>query len=796
MNVSGFETDAILTFSTKRSSLLAALVLLVIVASAPTFAVLLNLQWELKSERKAQARRTSMQQTALVGASLDGLLQGYGQLMAGVALGVRSMPAGASCTPILDGTRAMAPGLALLAVLRADGALLCGSGVDAANGEDLPTLLSGMGAPGGFVVGRYARLPSPANSVLTLALGSSPAGGGDQLIILAGLSLRSLQSALATTHQPADGRALIADRNGIVLARKPDTLGGVGEPIKGQLQAAFSGGSGDGTMNYDGDDGQRRIAAYMTSADKGLFISSSFNVADLSSGLDQATERGTLLITVGLAVSLLLALLVGQRYLRAPAAILLEAARRWGGGDLTARAAISPSAGAEFAGMARAFNDMAGTLQQQRSELQSMNDALERRVAERTRALVESNNRLQVEIAEREMTEASLRQAQKLQVVGQLAGGIAHDFNNLLTAILGSLELLQSYNPNADEKQCRLFRTATDAVQHGSRLTSQMLAFSRKQPLLAVSVNVASTIDNLASLLSSTLGAAIQIDLRMQEGLWPANVDLNQFEAAMLNLALNARDAMPRGGRLTITAANVTLPDGSPWADLPDGEYVCVRLADTGTGMPADVLGRVFEPFFTTKETGKGAGLGLSQVHGSVRQSGGDIRIESRFGAGTVVTLMLPRSLNTPIMASPREGGTSSPALTPDQVVLLVDDDDNVRDVTEAMLLDNGYTVTTAADGAGALSILEQDTGSIALVIADYAMPGMTGLDLLARIRARRPDIALLLATGYADYGELVGDDLPLDHIVRKPFRSNELLARMQMVYARQNSAAEAHLTH
>jgi signal transduction histidine kinase len=444
---------------------------------------------------------------------------------------------------------------------------------------------------------------------------------------------------------------------------------------------------------------------------------------------------------------------------------------------------------AEFAGLGQAFNEMAELLQQQRSELQALNEALEVRVADRTRALLDSNNRLQVEIAERELTESSLRQVQKLQAVGQLAGGMAHEFNNLLTAILGSLELLRKRLGTPDSRQEKLLDVAARAVERGSRLTAQLLAFSRKQPLLAVSVSVAEAIQGMVGLLQSTLGASVRLETRVNDDLWPAMLDPNQFAASILNLALNARDAMPAGGRLRITASNMVITPASPWSELSVGDYICITVSDSGTGMSPSVVNRAFEPFFTTKEPGKGSGLGLSQVHGMVRQSAGSITIESRVGNGTEVRILVPRSLQAPLL--PADGADlTQPAIERTRSVLLVDDDEQVRTVTEVMLAESGYAVVTAPEGTSAIGILEQADCRIALVIADYAMPGMTGRDLLRQVKQRWPDIAVLLATGYADYPDLATRELPIDHIVRKPFRDVELLARIHMVMQRQAESA------
>ncbi len=511
-------------------------------------------------------------------------------------------------------------------------------------------------------------------------------------------------------------------------------------------------------------------------------MSAGFNVSDLTTDIDSATKHGYLLTALGIAMSLLLALFVGERFVRAPTAVLLDAARRWGGGDLTVRTAMPPGSATEFARLGQAFNDMVDTLQTQQKELRTLNGELELRVTERTRALLESNNRLQVEIAERELSEANLRQVQKLQALGQLAGGIAHDFNNLLTVVLGSLELLRKRLPSEETRSRRLVDTATLAVERGARLTNQLLAFSRKHPLVLVPVNVATAIEGMTELLATTLGASVRIETRLQPGLWDALLDPHQFESAILNLALNARDAMPGGGRLTIAADNRTLTSG---LELPPGDYVCVVVADSGVGMSQEVLSRVFEPFFTTKGLGVGSGLGLSQVHGMVQQSGGDIQIESRPGKGTRVTMLVPRSVQGAADPQPDAVRHVAPALTPDQAVLLVDDDDHVREVTAAMLTESGYTVIQAVDGPSGLEALQREGDRVQLIIADFVMPGMSGGELLALVRSQRPDLPMLLATGYADFAALTGGGLPADQIVRKPFRSTELLARIQMVRER-----------
>ncbi len=769
----------------RRGNLMAGLLLIVLVAAGPAFAVLLNFRHDLWREREVQARSIALQRAELVSASMGSIIEGTRQMMLALSVTQRAGDLLPTCSGLLGDLRQGAPAYAVLAIVRRDGAVVCSSAAAPLADGAVASLARPFLAAEGFVTGRYTTIPSLGTPILGFALPFAGRNGGDPAVLVAGLDLRRLDTLLAELQQPVDGRLIIADRDGAILARAPAqaaTLGSQIEQRRDLLHAAA-----EGTDLSDAPGRPQRVIGYVPpGADPaGIFVAAGFGVADLVSGMDQAADRGYLLIALGAALSILLALLIGHRYLRAPASVLLEAAQRWGSGDLGARATMPASATSEFAGLGTAFNEMAEVLQQQRSELQALNEALELRVAERTRALLDSNNRLQVEIAERELTEGSLRQAQKLQAVGQLAGGMAHEFNNLLTAILSSLELLRKRLPAVDKRQGSLLDTATEAVERGSRLTAQLLAFSRKQPLVAVSLDVGDAIAGMAGLLASTLGAAVRIATRVNDDLWPALLDPNQFEAALLNLALNARDAMPAGGRLLISADNVVITPVSPWTELPPGDYVNVTLSDTGTGMSAEVINRAFEPFFTTKPPGKGSGLGLSQVHGMVRQSGGSIAIESRLGGGTKVILMLPRSLSDPLTTVDGPDHTI-PALGRTEAVLLVDDDAHVREVTEAVLVDAGYTVIAVPDAAAALSVLEAESSRVGLVVADYAMPGMTGRELLQTVKLRWPGIAVLLATGYADVPELTGHDLPMDQIVRKPFRSNELLARIHMVVQRE----------
>ncbi len=763
--------------------MLIRLLVLVLVAAAPAFGVLVSFQWELRGDREGQARTTALHQAALINGTLGSIMEGARELMTAVAHSDRVRALDPRCGETLAAVRGDLETYAFLTVTDTAGRTICTSALQPQPEASLLPIVHAALAQGRFTVGQYTPDPTGQHPALTFGLPVAAPDGRVRALVIAGLSLDWLGGHLIDMKLPANSTVVVSDRNGTILAHFPDHASHVGRPLPPEVQG-FVTRSAPGTATATTGAGIRRVIGYVpaTREPQGLYVSAGFAAADLTTDIDSATTHGYLLIALGIALSLLLTLFVAQRFVRAPTAVLLDAARRWGGGDLTARAVMPAGSATEFTSLGRAFNDMVGTLQKQQKELRLLNGELELRVAERTRALLASNNRLQVEIAERELSEANLRQVQKLQALGQLAGGVAHDFNNLLTVVLGSLEMLRKRLPPEEVRARRMVDTATLAVERGSRLTGQLLAFSRKHPLVLVPVNVAAAVEGMTELLASTLGASVRIETRLQPGLWDALLDPNQFEAAILNLALNARDAMPGGGQMTITACNRTLPES---AALPAGNYVCVVVADTGVGMSEEVLSRVFEPFFTTKGLGVGSGLGLSQVHGMVQQSGGDIQVESRPGYGTRVTMLVPRSARTAAEQQAEAVAWTAPALAPEHAILLVDDDDHVREVTAAMLTESGYAVVQATDGPSGLEALQREGRRIQLVIADFMMPGMTGRELLRQVRVLRPDLPMLLATGYADFAALTGDGLPADQIVRKPFRGSELLARIQMVRER-----------
>ncbi|HEX5182838.1 MAG TPA: response regulator [Allosphingosinicella sp.] len=418
------------------------------------------------------------------------------------------------------------------------------------------------------------------------------------------------------------------------------------------------------------------------------------------------------------------------------------------------------------------------------ARLRELAGTLEQKVDERTRDLAAANDRLTAEIAERERAEARLLQAQKMEAIGQLTGGIAHDFNNLLTAVVGSLELL--LRRTDEEKLRRLAGNALQAAERGGKLTAQLLAFSRRQRLTPAPVDPNAIIAGMGDLLARSIGAHIEVETELEPDLWRALADPTQLEVMILNLAINARDAMPGGGKLRIRTRNLSSVPPALALELPAGAYVEIAVCDSGSGMSPEVLERAFEPFFTTKEIGKGTGLGLAQLYGFARQSGGTARIESRLGEGTTVAIYLPRTEHQADAARPHAAAGLARRRAR---ILLVDDDPDVRNVAAAVVAELGFEVAGAESGEAALKLLE--ARPFDLLITDVAMPAMNGVDLAHRARALAPDLPILFASGYADL-ETFGADLESENLIKKPFRLAEVAARIHQALEDGPEAAQA----
>jgi signal transduction histidine kinase len=386
---------------------------------------------------------------------------------------------------------------------------------------------------------------------------------------------------------------------------------------------------------------------------------------------------------------------------------------------------------------------------------------------------------LRRETTQREQAEQRVRQAQKMEAVGQLTGGIAHDFNNLLTAVLGSLELLRKRLPPGDERALRLLNNAVQGGERGASLTKRLLAFSRAQALTPKTVDLRELVQGMSDLLRTSLGAGVRVETVFPLHLASALVDANQLELALLNLAVNARDAMLGSGKLTISVREEEVGAGQA-DDLAPGSYVVLGLTDTGEGMDEATLARCVEPFFTTKGVGKGTGLGLSMVYGLAEQSGGRLVLRSRKGEGTTAELWLPQAETQAKPAAVPDSGRATTAAglghAVRHTVLVVDDDPLVLESTASMLEDLGYAVVGALSGHQALEILLAGA-KVDLIVTDHAMPGMTGIQLGSEVRRLWPRLPILLGTGYVERAEVTASGLPL---LGKPFAQTELAAAVE----------------
>ncbi len=397
-----------------------------------------------------------------------------------------------------------------------------------------------------------------------------------------------------------------------------------------------------------------------------------------------------------------------------------------------------------------------------------------------------------LDITDLKQREDELRQAQKMEAVGQLTGGVAHDFNNLLTVVIGNLDLY-GRKAGEDAPGGRLIASALAAARRGSELTRRLLAFSRRQALHPVPVDLNGLVSGMSEMIERTLGAQIDVVASTRDDLPPASADPAQVENALLNLSLNARDAMPEGGRLTIETGELLIDaaDGTEDARLEPGRYVWLAVSDTGTGMPAEVQEHAFEPFFTTKASGAGSGLGLSMIYGFARQSGGTVRIYSEEGVGTTVRLILP------VAAEAAAGGGAAPAgvgeakAAPGETVVVIEDDDAVRALATEMLGGLGYTVRAFADGPAALSAIEGGS-RVDLLFTDIALPGgMAGTEVAARARRERPALRVLYTSGFAAQHLLRSGSVPDDvELLNKPYTLAELATAVRHALERTNPHA------
>ncbi len=397
----------------------------------------------------------------------------------------------------------------------------------------------------------------------------------------------------------------------------------------------------------------------------------------------------------------------------------------------------------------------------------------------------EANQALKEEAIERQAAEAQLRQVQKMEAVGQLTGGIAHDFNNMLAVVVGGIDLARRRLSGPRKEVLQHLTNAMEGATRAAALTRRLLSFARSEPLLPERVESGDLVEGMRDLLDRTLGERITVKTALAANAWPIFVDQHQLENAILNLAVNARDAMEGDGDLTIATENVTMASNSV-GDIRAGDYLKLSITDTGCGMSSDVMDRAFEPFFTTKPVGKGTGLGLSQIFGFAHQSEGEVGIESKVGKGTTVSLYLPKTKVASVSRMIPQSQESEEAMHVEGArILLVEDDPRVRAATIGALEDLDYNPTSCASGAEAIEAFAAQ--EFDLVISDVIMPEMTGPELIKVIRAERPDIAVLFVTGYVGEGE--SDDLAGYELLRKPFTVSSLAAAVSAALARSEAS-------
>jgi len=580
---------------------------------------------------------------------------------------------------------------------------------------------------------------------------------GEAVYVLAmGLGPETLSALMQDQKLSSDWTAAILDRKGIIVGRNHDLDRFLGQPVAPMLRQKLTEAIESWIPNITSDG----IPVYST------FRRSTVTGWTAAIGLPRefvdAPLRRAQWIAFGggaavLALSLILAWWVGWG-IRRPVKALTTAASVLGSGKT-----LGPLIGGvrELDQVGEALRNASAALEHSREQLESM-------VADRTQELGTANERLRAEIVAREQAQAALLQAQKMEAMGQLTGGVAHDFNNLLTAVSGSLALLEPHI--SGERNVHLLRTAQRGASRGAKLTESLLAFARKQRLDPVSADLNSVVVEISEMLRRSIGASVEVKDVLASDLWPVLVDVSQIETALLNVALNARDAMPGGGVLVIETANIRARDEELPVEVVGHDCVLVSLRDTGTGMSPEVIERAFEPFFTTKEIGKGTGLGLSMVFGVVRQSGGAARIRSCLQEGTTVQIYLPRTIEAKA-PSPRRA--VKPRAAEKAYILVVDDDPDVRWITSEDLREIGYLVTEADSGRAALAILERGD-PCDLMIADLVMTGLTGVDTVRLARRTRPDLKVLFCSGYADMSRFE-KDIGNETLLRKPFGPDTL---------------------
>ena len=605
-------------------------------------------------------------------------------------------------------------------------------------------------------------------------------GGKVRWALAAALFAKDFGPVILEPGVPSDWIVSIVDSNGRHMARSRNDDQFAGQPLVPALIDYMKTGS-TGVLKTTSLEGIPLISTIQYAPMSHWAAAVGLPLSSLETPLWQTLGQLLVIAAILALLSFLLAFLVA-RSLDLSIGELTGAASALGRG-----AAIeAPSS------VVKEFNEVGAVLERTSRTLRGLTSNLEAQVAERTAELSAANNRLTTEIKRRMESEAQLVQMQKIEAIGQLTGGIAHDFNNMLSVVLGGLRLLQRRLQRGDTNVDKYVDAAIDGANRAANLTSRLLAFSRQQTLAPEVIDGNKLIAGMDEILRRTIPESIQIETVLAGGLWRSFADAPGLENAVINLAVNARDAMPNGGRLTIETANAALDDAyaATKLDVKAGQYVMIAVADTGTGMPPDVVARAIDPFFTTKPAGQGTGLGLSQVHGYIKQSGGHLAIYSEPGHGTTVKLYLPRHFGQEEGAARRAiRGSDVPLSEGHETILLVEDDADVRKLTVDMLQELGYATLDAENADQALAHLDANP-DIAMMITDVVMPGMNGRLLANEVRIRRPGLPVLFTTGYTRNAIVHHGVLDPDvHVIIKPYTLETLAMNVRSLLRPGNSS-------
>ncbi|MBI4567884.1 MAG: response regulator [Planctomycetes bacterium] len=778
--------------------------LILIAASIPATVLLID----ATRREDALAREAA---GARLAAAVRAVAAPYGDLL---ARGHRALESASASPPVRAGDAARAS--ALFAEILAAHPAWLNVGLADVRGDALATAAA---------AGRPFNLAERAFPVESLARNSSLAAGGWHIdpdhgepaiiighavvdeagrragVLFASVAIGRVVRPTWPEDYPAETRAFILDREGVILQqwRRPDAPGAAGAPFpwRDRLDGALRGGESV-TLVTD-TNGADLLLAGVTLADESTGVGPAWLLAAITTPaaavyapVERHLARNLLWLALATAVALAVVTLLGEILVTRPARALQRAAERLGRGDFSARSGVQ-AAGGEFGVLACSFDAMAREIENRQRESARLVAQLEDCNADMGADLA-ARKRAEEELR---ATQAQLVQAQKMEAVGRLAGGIAHDFNNFLTVISGYGQLLAAGVPK-DNPAAHHVREILQAGERAASLTRQLLAFSRRQILRPAVIDLNQVIGAMNDMITRLIGEDLTLRMRLAPGLWPVLADPGQVEQVILNLGVNARDAMPEGGEIFIETRNAHF-DATfrrPEVQVKPGDYAEFVVRDTGLGMTDEVKHHLFEPFFTTKPVGKGTGLGLSTVYGIVKQSGGYIWIDSQAGTGTTVTVVLPRvaaPLPQPAPPSASAPGTVSaapPSETDkpprgDGTILLVEDDDAVRVMVEEVLGEGGYGVLTARDGQEALTLLRNAAGPVRLLLTDVVMPGMTGVELLQRASSIRPDLRALLVSGYTDQSlRERGEIDPSVAFLHKPFSPDALLRKVREVLA------------